>query len=69
MTPLPKRRISSGRQGKRRRKIKLKNCLLTSCPNCHKPARMHTVCRECGFYKNSLVLRIKTKKAKNENPA
>ncbi len=34
MAPLPKRRHSTQRQGKRRRKIKIKLTSLYSCPNC-----------------------------------
>ncbi len=52
MTPLPKRRLSSRRQGKREKanlKVKLLN--ISRCPKCSKPKLPHKACSYCGFYK------------------
>jgi len=65
MTALPKRRISTHRQGKRRAAQKLIPPALIKCPHCEKLIIPHQVCPYCGFYKGEEVLQIKTDK-KNE---
>ncbi len=69
MTPLPKKRISSARRGKRREKIKYDMVNLGECPNCHKKIIFHTVCKNCGTYKKRMVKppKVKTKVRKSEN--
>jgi len=47
MTPLPKRRWSTARQGKRRASIKLELPKLVNCKNCGQPKKSHTVCKNC----------------------
>jgi len=68
MAPLPKRRTSSARQGKRRHNISIKETQLVSCSNCGKLAISHQVCKNCGTYKGSVVVapKIKTKVKKVE---
>ncbi|MFZ2199251.1 MAG: 50S ribosomal protein L32, partial [Microgenomates group bacterium] len=44
MTPLPKRKWSTRRQGKRRASIKLALPQLTKCTNCGQMKKSHTVC-------------------------
>jgi len=68
MTPLPKRRISRARQGKRRASIKLVKQALISCPNCKKPIFAHMVCKFCGYYKSKeiVIQKIKAEKKKAE---
>jgi large subunit ribosomal protein L32 len=56
MAPLPKRRMSSMRTGKRRQGIFLKATNVTPCPNCGKPKLSHTVCKECGVYADRVVV-------------
>ncbi|MBN1263278.1 MAG: 50S ribosomal protein L32 [Candidatus Pacebacteria bacterium] len=51
MTPLPKRRASTGRKGQRRAAISLKVVNLVACPNCHELRKPHQACPKCGFYK------------------
>ncbi|MBI2616863.1 50S ribosomal protein L32 [Candidatus Gottesmanbacteria bacterium] len=52
MAPLPKRRHSSRRSGKRER-VALKRSLreLQVCPKCGTKKLPHRICPKCGFYK------------------
>jgi large subunit ribosomal protein L32 len=63
MTPLPKRRLSSGRQGKRRAATVLKKTTLAKCENCQSLKLPHQVCSNCGTYKGKVFVapKIKTK--------
>lgn len=63
MTPLPKRRLSSQRQGKRRKHITLPNLALAKCDNCKNLKIPHRVCSNCGTYKGTVFVapKIKTK--------
>lgn len=47
MTPLPKRRWSTRRQGKRRASIKLTLPKLVKCKNCGQLKKAHTRCANC----------------------
>jgi len=62
MTALPKRRISTHRQGKRRAAQKLTPPRLTKCSHCGKLIIPHQTCPYCGFYKERQILRIKADK-------
>jgi len=64
MGALPKRRISTGRKGRRRSAIKLKLPALVPCPDCGQPKRPHVVCPNCGAYKGKEIAKQKTKKDK-----
>jgi len=66
MTPLPKRRHSTRRGGKRKAAIKLNISALSLCSNCHKPKHPHTICPNCGFYNGKEVEKQKVKKAKKQ---
>jgi len=50
MPPLPKRKISSRRQGKRRAAKRLSLPTLVSCPNCGQLKKPHQICPNCGSY-------------------
>jgi len=39
---------------------------LTSCPKCGKPARPHTVCKNCGYYKGKEIINVLGKLTKKE---
>jgi len=66
MTPLPKRRHSTRRGGKRHAAIKLAKSALSLCSNCGKPKFPHAICKNCGFYNGKEVQKIKVKKAKKK---
>jgi len=62
MAPLPKRRWSTRRQGKKRATHKVENPSISYCPNCHEPIFSHSACPRCGFYKGRQVIKIKEPK-------
>lgn len=62
--PLPKRRHSSSRQGKRRGEQKVAVPSISVCPNCKSPKLPHRVCGVCGYYKGKQVIQIKKKEDK-----
>ncbi|MBI4999442.1 50S ribosomal protein L32 [Candidatus Gottesmanbacteria bacterium] len=51
MAPLPKRRHSTARSGKREKTRVLERVLLVKCPNCGQVKIPHAVCPGCGQYK------------------
>lgn len=62
--PVPKKRHSNIRQGKRRfSNYRLKAISLSKCPQCGVPALPHQTCPACGSYKGKQVLKIKEKKS------
>jgi len=61
MAPLPKRRHSKARQGKRRGAISWQLLKLVACQNCKSLNPLHTICKNCGFYKGKSFLKEKTK--------
>ncbi len=63
--PVPKKRHSNIRQGKRRfSNYRLKGLNLGKCPQCGSPALPHQACPACGSYKGKSALKIKPKKGK-----
>jgi len=66
MGALPKRKISTGRKGRRRSAIKLKLPTLVPCPHCGQPKQPHLACQNCGYYKEEERVKQKTKKGKKK---
>ncbi len=64
MAPLPKRKISKGRQHRRRNHLALTRPNLVSCPQCHALRSPHRICPSCGSYKGSEVIEMKKKEKK-----
>lgn len=64
MAPLPKRRHSTRRGGKRKAAIKLSLLGLGKCPECGAPKAPHTACRSCGVYAGKAVVSKKQKTGK-----
>jgi large subunit ribosomal protein L32 len=58
MTPLPKRRVSSGRRDRRRAHDALKARNIVVCPNCGEPRLPHRVCANCGHYQGREILNV-----------
>ncbi|HEY85672.1 MAG TPA: 50S ribosomal protein L32 [Chloroflexi bacterium] len=59
MGALPKRRISSTRQARKRAHyLRIKMPHLLRCPQCGSLRRAHSVCPTCGTYKGVEILEI-----------
>ncbi|MEK7119089.1 MAG: 50S ribosomal protein L32 [Patescibacteria group bacterium] len=55
MAPLPKRRHSTRRGGKRKAAIKLRLLGIIKCANCGKVRLPHRICKACGWYDGKKV--------------
>jgi large subunit ribosomal protein L32 len=53
---LPKRKTSKSRRDKRRAHWKIEAPNYSLCPHCKHPRLSHTVCPNCGYYKNKPVV-------------
>jgi large subunit ribosomal protein L32 len=64
--PVPKKRHSNIRQGKRRfSNYRLKpSASLSKCPQCGAPTLPHHACSACGNYQGRQVIKLKEKKKK-----
>jgi len=61
--PVPKKRHSNIRQGKRRASnYRLAAVNLSRCPACGAPALPHQVCPSCGSYRGRSVIKIEVEK-------
>ncbi len=58
--PAPKRRHSRARSRKRRTHYKAQAPSVSRCPNCGQPKPPHRVCPHCGYYRDQVVLVVKT---------
>jgi len=68
--PMPKKRHSNVRQGKRRfSNYKLAAKSVSKCSSCGAPILPHHACPSCGNYKGRSVVKIKTKKEKKGKEA
>ncbi len=59
---VPKQRKTKSRRNQRRMHIHLDRPSLVVCPQCKDKKIMHTVCRECGYYKGREVVDVLKKK-------
>ena len=50
MAPLPKKKTSKGRKGKRASHHALRPVTTMECPTCHNTKLPHRVCPSCGYY-------------------
>ncbi|HVN66817.1 MAG TPA: 50S ribosomal protein L32 [Candidatus Sulfotelmatobacter sp.] len=65
--PVPKKRHSNIRQGKRRfSNYRLKAVALGKCPQCGAAVLPHHACPACGTYQGRQVIKLKEKKGKKE---
>ncbi len=64
---VPKQRKTKSRRNQRRMHIHLDKPSFVVCPQCKEKKVMHTVCRECGYYKGREVVDVlKEKKSGSE---
>lgn len=66
MGALPKRRVSSARQGERRSHLRAGIKASVLCPQCRKPHLPHRVCLSCGYYNGKDVLKLESKASKKK---
>ena len=59
MGPLPKRKLSKGRRGRRRQHDQLQPLKLVACENCGEMKLPHVVCQSCGYYRDREVIEVK----------
>ena len=52
----PKKRTNKSKKGMRRMHDKIPAPALVACEKCHEPKQSHTVCYNCGTYKNISVI-------------
>ena len=62
MPPLPKRKLSKARKGRRRSHDALAPLHLVACKQCGAMRRPHQVCPECGTYNGDTVIQVKSEK-------
>lgn len=58
MAPLPKRKRTQARKGKRWSHLQLRPVTLTNCPQCRNAKPSHVVCPTCGFYAGREVIAV-----------
>jgi large subunit ribosomal protein L32 len=64
MPPLPKKKTSKSRQGRRRGHLSLGTPNLVVCPQCRSPRPSHQVCPVCGTYRRREVLNVTARAAR-----
>ena len=58
MGPLPKRKLSKGRRGRRRQHDQLHPLSLVACDNCGQMKLPHVVCPHCGYYNGREIIEV-----------
>lgn len=58
MPPLPKKKTSKSRQGRRRAHLGMAGPSLVLCPQCRSPRPSHQACPVCGTYRGREVLEV-----------
>jgi large subunit ribosomal protein L32 len=58
MVPLPKRKLSKGKKGRRRSHDALGLPKLVECPQCHERMLPHRVCPHCGQYRGRQIIEV-----------
>ena len=69
MGGVPKKRHTRGSRNQRRMHIFAKTPALSLCKKCGKPALSHTICENCGYYKEMQVFDVLAKLTRKEKKA
>ncbi len=63
---VPKRRASHSRVRMRRAHDALAPIHLTTCPRCSQTLRPHTVCANCGHYRDKMVIDVEAEQEQQQ---
>ncbi len=63
---VPKKHTTKSKRDKKRMHIFLRPSTLIPCPRCGKLKLPHTVCKNCGYYKDMEILDVLSKLEKKE---
>ena len=63
---VPKRRTSHSRVRMRRAHDALTPHNLTTCPRCNQTLRPHTVCANCGHYRDRMVIDVEAEQEQSQ---
>jgi large subunit ribosomal protein L32 len=66
MGGVPKKRHTSGSRNQRRMHLKARTFSVTLCKKCGKDVLPHTICSNCGYYKDSMILDVMAKLTRKE---
>jgi len=66
---VPKRRRTKSASKQRRMHIFITPAALATCPKCGKTVRPHTICKYCGYYKNTEFVDVLSRLTKKEKKA
>jgi large subunit ribosomal protein L32 len=64
--PVPKKKTSKSRQGRRRSQLAISTPGLILCPQCRSPRPSHQACPVCGTYKGREVLNVTARAARRQ---
>jgi len=64
MSPVPKKKTSKSRQGRRRAHLAVATPKLVVCPQCRSPRPTHQACPVCGTYRGREVLDVAARAAR-----
>jgi large subunit ribosomal protein L32 len=64
MPPLPKKKTSRSRQGRKRAHLSVGSPSLVVCPQCRSPKQSHVACPTCGTYRGREVLNVTARAAR-----
>lgn len=67
MPPLPKKKRTQARKGRRRSHFHLQPVTLTQCPQCRSPKPPYQVCLTCGYYGGREVIAVGERPEKQES--
>ena len=67
--PVPKMKVSRSRRNKRSASKNITMHALTECQTCRSALASHTVCKACGYYKGTKILRTKTERLNERGQA
>lgn len=64
--PVPKKKTSKARKGRRRGQLAVNTPGLILCPQCRSPRPSHQACPVCGTYKGREVLNVTARAARRQ---